>query len=108
MIIWSTVVCAVASFEMELVTFLPIDGGFIRFASRYVSDAFGAALGVNYCVTQLFLIPYELIVLGNIVSYWKDVNIAILISASIAFFAILNLSATAFVLLECFSQFWCA
>lgn len=39
-----------------MVTYLPISSPFIRFAGRYVDDAFGVAAGYNFFVFEAILV----------------------------------------------------
>jgi amino acid transporter len=43
----------------EMVTYLPISSPFIRFAGRYVDDAFGVAAGYNFFVFEAAMVPME-------------------------------------------------
>lgn len=57
----------------ELVTYLPISSPFIRFAGRYVDDAFGVAAGYNFFVFEAALVPFEIVACNVIIHYWSDV-----------------------------------
>lgn len=43
-----------------MVTYLPISSPFIRFAGRFVDDAFGVAAGWNFFVFEAALVPFEM------------------------------------------------
>ncbi len=47
MALWCTVVWASANCLIEITTLLPTDGGFIGYATRFVDESFGMALGWN-------------------------------------------------------------
>jgi amino acid transporter len=47
----------------EMVTYLPISSPFIRFAGRYVDDAFGVAA---------MLVPFEIVACNVIIHFWSD------------------------------------
>lgn len=47
MALWCTVVWASANCLIEITTLLPVDGGFIGYATRFVDESFGMALGWN-------------------------------------------------------------
>ncbi|KAF5701869.1 amino acid transporter [Fusarium mundagurra] len=51
-IFWVTVVFSVAQCQMEIVTLFPLDGSFIRLASRMVDPALGVAVGWNHFVIR--------------------------------------------------------
>ena len=57
----------------ELVTYLPISSPFIRFAGRYVDEAFGVAAGYNFFVFEAALVPFEIVACNVIIHYWSDV-----------------------------------
>ncbi|PWN48812.1 amino acid permease [Violaceomyces palustris] len=73
-------------------TLLPVDGGFITLATRFVDEAVGMALGWNYFITQLALVCFELTALNVIIGYWDpNLNPAIMISVSLVILAAINL-----------------
>jgi amino acid transporter len=45
--IWSIVVWAASNCLIEMTSLLPVDGGFVTFATRFVDRSFGTALGWN-------------------------------------------------------------
>ncbi|KAI3548320.1 amino acid permease [Colletotrichum filicis] len=53
--IWCTFILAVTLSMAEMVTYLPISSPFIRFAGRYVDEAFGFAAGWNFFVFEAAL-----------------------------------------------------
>ena len=56
-----------------MVTYLPISSPFIRFAGRYVDEAFGVAAGYNFFVFEAALVPFEVVACNVIIHYWSDV-----------------------------------
>ena len=56
----------------EIVTYLPISSPFIRFASRFVDEAFGVAAGYNFFVFQAMLVPFEVVACNVIITYWSN------------------------------------
>lgn len=52
----------------EMATYLPISSPFIRFAGRYVDEAFGVAAGWNFFVFEAALVPFEVTACNVIVS----------------------------------------
>ncbi|KAK8864742.1 hypothetical protein IAR55_001998 [Kwoniella newhampshirensis] len=82
--IWATVVWAISNFLVEMSTLLPVDGGFILYASRFLDPALGFALGWNYFITQVALICSELTAFNVLVEYWDpNLNPAVCISAGL-------------------------
>jgi len=56
-----------------MVTYLPISSPFIRFAGRFVDDAFGVAAGWNFFAFEAILVPFEITACNVIITYWSDV-----------------------------------
>lgn len=56
---------------MSQVTYLPISSPFIRFAGRYVDEAFGFAAGWNFFVFEAALVPFEITACNVIIHYWS-------------------------------------
>lgn len=57
--------------ELVQVTYLPISSPFIRFAGRYVDEAFGFAAGWNFFVFEAALVPFEITACNIIIHYWS-------------------------------------
>lgn len=55
-----------------MVTYLPISSPFIRFAGRFVDDAFGVAAGWNFFVFEAALVPFEIVACNVIIHFWSD------------------------------------
>jgi len=71
-----------------MVTYLPISSPFIRFAGRYVDEAFGVAAGYNFFVFEAALVPFEIVACNVIIHYCKLVSSQVtLISLHLAFLA---------------------
>lgn len=56
-----------------MVTYLPISSPFVRFAGRYVDDAFGVAAGWNFFIFEAMLVPFEIVACNVIIHFWSDV-----------------------------------
>lgn len=56
-----------------MVTYLPISSPFIRFAGRYVDEAFGVAAGYNFFIFEAALVPFEIVACNVIIHYWSNV-----------------------------------
>lgn len=56
-----------------MVTYLPISSPFIRFAGRFVDDAFGVAAGWNFFVFEAALVPFEIVACNVIIGFWSTV-----------------------------------
>lgn len=57
----------------EMVTYLPISSPFIRFAGRWVDEAFGFAAGWNFFVFEAALVPFEVTACNLIIHFWSDI-----------------------------------
>lgn len=78
----------------EMVTLTPISSPFIRFAGRYVDEAFGFAAGWNFFVFEAALVPFEVVACNIIIKYWTDViPTAAIITVTLALYLLINLVA---------------
>jgi len=78
----------------EMVTYLPISSPFIRFAGRYVDEAFGVAAGYNFFVFEAMLVPFEIVACNVIIHFWSDIVPAGgIIAICIVSYAVINLFA---------------
>ncbi|KAI9857439.1 MAG: hypothetical protein M1824_004847 [Vezdaea acicularis] len=76
----------------EMVTYLPISSPFIRFAGRFVDEAFGVAAGYNFFVFEAALVPFEIVACNLIINYWSDaIPVGGVIAIVITIYALLNL-----------------
>lgn len=90
----------------EMVAYLPLAGGHIKLAERFVDSAFSAAMGWNYWYNWLIIMPAELSAAAILINYWNDsINNALWISICLIVVVAINL-AGAGVYGEC--EFWFA
>lgn len=91
---WCSVVLAVTLCMAEMVTYLPISSPFIRFAGRYVDEAFGFAAGWNFFIFEAALVPFEVVACNLIINFWTDViPTAAMITIIIVLYALINVLA---------------
>ncbi|KXS98174.1 hypothetical protein AC578_6405 [Pseudocercospora eumusae] len=64
--LWCPVVYTIALCMSEMATFLPISSPFIRFAGRFVDEAFGVAAGYNFFLFQASLLC------NLVIRYWTE------------------------------------
>ncbi|KAF2856414.1 hypothetical protein T440DRAFT_384706 [Plenodomus tracheiphilus IPT5] len=77
-----------------MVTYLPISSPFIRFAGRFVDEAFGVAAGWNFFVFEAFLVPFEIVACNVIIGFWSDiVPTGAIIAIVIVLYAVINMMA---------------
>lgn len=55
----------------ELAIMYPVSGGFYTYSSRFISPAWGFAMGWNYVFQWLIVLPLELTVAGITVRFWE-------------------------------------
>ncbi|KAI9677013.1 MAG: hypothetical protein M1817_006852 [Caeruleum heppii] len=78
----------------EMVTYLPISSPFIRFAGRYVDEAFGVAAGYNFFVFEAALVPFEITACNVIINYWSaEVPVGAIIAIVILLYGLINVFA---------------
>ncbi|KAL7791568.1 amino acid permease/ SLC12A domain-containing protein [Trichoderma ceciliae] len=91
---WCTIVLAVTLCMAEMVTYLPISSPFIRFAGRYVDEAFGFSTGWNFFVFEAALVPFEVTACNLIIRYWTDaIPTGAIIAIVIVLYALINVLA---------------
>ncbi|PHH78696.1 hypothetical protein CDD80_6434 [Ophiocordyceps camponoti-rufipedis] len=89
---WCTFILAVTQCMAEMVTYLPISSPFIRFAGRYVDEAFGFAVGWNFFIFEAALVPFEVVACNLVIRFWTDaIPTAAVIVIIISLYALLNL-----------------
>ncbi|KAL4939754.1 hypothetical protein BDV06DRAFT_30358 [Aspergillus oleicola] len=77
-----------------MVTYLPISSPFIRFAGRYVDDAFGVAAGYNFFVFEAAMVPFEVTACNLVIHYWSNaVPLPAMISIILCLYVLLNVFA---------------
>ncbi|KAI1774364.1 amino acid permease/ SLC12A domain-containing protein [Hypoxylon cercidicola] len=92
--LWCTVILAVTMSMAEMVTYLPISSPFIRFAGRYVDEAFGFAAGWNFFVFEAALVPFEVTACNVVIHYWSDIVPAGgIIAIVLVLYALINVMA---------------
>ncbi|KAI0148833.1 amino acid permease/ SLC12A domain-containing protein [Xylariaceae sp. FL1272] len=55
----------------ELATNYPVGGSFYEFSVRFISPAWGFAMGWNYVLNFIFVLPFEIIVMIMLSRYWN-------------------------------------
>ncbi|XXG99668.1 hypothetical protein Hte_006009 [Hypoxylon texense] len=92
--LWCTVILAVTMCMAEMVTYLPISSPFIRFAGRYVDEAFGFAAGWNFFIFEAALVPFEVTACNVVIHYWSDIVPAgAIIAIVLVLYALINVLA---------------
>ncbi|KAJ5898961.1 hypothetical protein N7495_003705 [Penicillium taxi] len=90
-VFWCFVILGVTECCSEMVTYLPISSPFIRFAGRFVDDAFGVATGWNFFIFQAILVPFEMVAVNIILNYWTDkIPVAAVVSIILVIYIVVN------------------
>lgn len=56
----------------EMATLMPVTGGFVRMAGRWVDESLGFMVGWNFFLYEALIIPFEITALSLVLSYWSD------------------------------------
>jgi len=57
-----------------MVAYLPIPGGHIKLAERFVDPAFSFTMGWNYWYNWTIILPAELYAAAILINYWNQVS----------------------------------
>ncbi|KAF8922361.1 amino acid permease [Mucidula mucida] len=76
----------------EMVAYLPIPGGHIKLAERFVDPALSFTMGWNYWYNWVIILPAELSASAVLINYWnKSVNNAVWISICMVVVIVINM-----------------
>jgi amino acid transporter len=76
----------------ELSVVFPVSGSFAAHGTRFLDPAWGFAMGWNYALSWLVIMPLELTAAGIVINYWTtSVNIAAWITIFLIMLLIINL-----------------
>lgn len=78
----------------EMISYLPVPGGPIKLAERFVGKPLSFALGFNYAYNWLIVLPAELSAAALLVEYWTDVNAGVFIAIFLVVVVAINLLGT--------------
>jgi amino acid transporter len=70
-LLYACILALVNNSLAEMTVYMPVSGGFIRLAGEWVDDALGFAVGWNYFFYEALLIPFEVVALNLILSFWN-------------------------------------
>ncbi|KXL48279.1 MAG: hypothetical protein FE78DRAFT_105264 [Acidomyces sp. 'richmondensis'] len=71
-LLYSCVLGLVNNCIAEMTVFMPVSGGFVRLAGKWVDDAFGFMAGYNFFFYEALAIPFEITALSLVLSFWRD------------------------------------
>lgn len=76
----------------EMVTFLPVQGGHIRLAGRFVDPALSCAMGINYYLCWVLILAAEISASAVLISFWTtSVNPGVWMAIALAIVLAVNL-----------------
>lgn len=67
----------------EMCAYLPVEGTFLQYCSRWLDPAMGFAATVMYLYTTLMYMCVEVVAFSSIIGYWTDASPAIFITIAI-------------------------
>lgn len=70
--IYSTMLAMVNNCMAEMATYMPVSGGFIVLAGKWVDDALGFMVGWNFFLYECLLIPFEITAISLLLTYWRN------------------------------------
>ncbi|CAI4214303.1 unnamed protein product [Parascedosporium putredinis] len=71
-VLYAAVLALVNNSIAEMSTYMPVSGGFLRLAGEWVDDAMGFMVGWNFFLYEALLIPFEIVALNLVLSFWSD------------------------------------
>ncbi|KAF4999676.1 hypothetical protein FDECE_11430 [Fusarium decemcellulare] len=78
----------------EMCVLMPVSGGFVRLAGKWVDEALGFTAGFNLFCYQAISIPFEITALSVVLGFWRDdIPPAAVCAACIVAYAIINVTA---------------
>lgn len=70
--IYSMVVGLLNNGLAEMTVFMPVNASFLRHSGKWVDDAWGFMVGWNYFFYQAISIPFEIVAVSLVLSFWRD------------------------------------
>ncbi|KAL8741331.1 MAG: hypothetical protein Q9190_006054 [Brigantiaea leucoxantha] len=62
----------------ELAVLYPVNGAFYMYSCRFVDEAWGFAMGWDYVINWLVVLPFEITAAGITIDFWRDdINIGV-------------------------------
>lgn len=69
--LYSCILALVNNSVAEMVTYMPVAGGFVRLAGHWVDDALGFMVGWNFFFMEAFAVPFEITAITFVLSFWN-------------------------------------
>ncbi|KAL9103255.1 MAG: hypothetical protein Q9163_001677, partial [Psora crenata] len=62
----------------EMAVLYPVNGAFFTYACRFIDESWGFAMGWDYAIGWLTILPFEITAAGITIDFWRDdINIAV-------------------------------
>ncbi|KAI1405761.1 amino acid permease/ SLC12A domain-containing protein [Hypoxylon fuscum] len=76
----------------ELAVLYPVNGAFYTYVVRFVDPSWGFAMGWDYAIAWLTVLPFELIAAGITIQFWRpDLNVAIWVTVFLVILSIIQI-----------------
>lgn len=76
----------------ELSVIYPVNGAFYSYAVRFVDPAWGFAMGWEYAIGWLTVLPFELTAASITIEFWRDdIHVSVWIASFLAFLCIIQI-----------------
>ena len=72
-----------------MIAYLPLPGGHIKLAERFVDPAFSFTMGWNYWYNWVIILPAELSAAAVLINFWNQVSVLCRSSIAIMLFDLL-------------------
>jgi len=91
MIVGSMLLCTVQALG-EMAVLFPVNGAFYTYIVRFVDPSLGFAVGWDYAIGWLTILPFELTAAGITIQFWRtDINIGVWITVFLVFLAVIQI-----------------
>ncbi|KAF2469055.1 AAT family amino acid transporter [Lindgomyces ingoldianus] len=75
----------------ELAVMYPVNGAFYMYIVRFVDPSWGFAMGWDYAIQWLTILPFEITAAGLTIDYWHKYNIGIWIAVFLTILAVIQI-----------------
>ncbi|KAJ5344330.1 Amino acid/polyamine transporter I [Penicillium brevicompactum] len=89
----------------EMAVLYPVNGAFFTYCVRFISPAWGFAVGWDYAISWLIMLPFELTAASMTIKYWRDdldagiwIAVFLVVLVAIQFFGVKGYGEVEFVL----------
>jgi yeast amino acid transporter len=75
----------------EMAVLYPVNGAFYTYIARFLSPAWGFAVGWDYAIGWLTVLPFELIAASITIEFWRDdIHMAVWVTVFLVFLIVVN------------------